>query len=95
MYVSLCMNSETTHDRRIVTESHGHGGHSHRRTRSPEAQRRPPEAQRRHRSGKRLDSAAPQGMTKPGSAALAALTTGSSAQKFTNSKRDEDGLLFA
>jgi hypothetical protein len=65
-----------------------HGGQSHRRARSPEAQRR-------HRSGKRPDSGAPQGMTKPGSAALAALTTGSSAQKFTNSKRDEDGLLFA
>ena len=86
---------ERGHHHSRGAQSHGHGGHSHRRTRSPEAQRRPPEAQRRHRSGKRLDSAAPQGMTKPGSAALAALTTGSSAQKFTNSKRDEDGLLFA
>ena len=79
---------ERAHHHSRGAQSHGHGGHSHRRTRSPEAQRR-------HRSGKRLDSAAPQGMTKPGSAALAALTTGSSAQKFTNSKRDEDGLLFA
>ena len=84
------------------------GGQSHRRTaadgeqsvrrpRSPEVQRRgnSPEAQRRPRSGKRPDSGAAEGMTKPGSAALAALTTGSSAQKFADSKRDEDGLLFA
>ena len=73
------------------------GGQGVRRPRTPEAQRRgnSPEAQRRLRSGKRPDSGAAEGMTKPGSAALAALTTGSSAQKFADSKRDEDGLLFA